>query len=228
MITHRPAGTRGTLDWPWIQSRRTFSNNSYWDPRYMHFGDLEVINDDVVEPGHHVPRHKHQGMEIYGYVVQGPCHHTDDLGNDVAVLGSSVQLMNSGSGIWHTEGNNSDQPIRYLQIWIKPRQSSGNPKHSVLYMDPAERDNQFLDVTAHLPIDQDARLLSGIFTQDYTMPMDPMRQYYLYVVLGSLRVNNLDAEEGDGFAFEDEDILEITSARSAEIILLDLRRGAQT
>ena len=74
MITKRPASSRGHMKESWIETFRTFSNNSYLDFRYMNYSDLQVINDDRVEPGHHVPRHLHQNMEIFGYVEIGRAH----------------------------------------------------------------------------------------------------------------------------------------------------------
>ena len=120
MIKFRHPKTRGHLNPGWIETFRTFSNNSYIDPRYMNYGKLEVINDDTMQPKNFVPIHEHKNMEILGYVVTGPCYHNDNLRNQVSVPSGSVQHMSSGSGIWHTEGNMSDHPIHYLQIWMQP------------------------------------------------------------------------------------------------------------
>ena len=113
----------------WFETYRSFSNNSYWDTNYINYSILEVINDDRVQPRHFVPVHQHMDMEILGYVINGPCYHNDNLRNILQVPTGSVQHMTAGSGIWHIEGNNSDKPIRYLQIWLRPNKMVIPPKY---------------------------------------------------------------------------------------------------
>jgi redox-sensitive bicupin YhaK (pirin superfamily) len=222
MIVKRPADTRGIMKKSWIESRRTFSNNDYITLRYPNFSDLEVINDDIVQPGGHVPLHQHKNMDIFGYVVQGPCYHTDNLGNRTTVQSGGVQRMSSGRGIWHTEGNNSDQPIRYLQLWIKPPVEGTQPLYNNYHYTREDKLNKFCCLNKRLGILQDARVYAGIFTEPYTQELNPTRRYYLYMVLGTATINGQEAVEGDGFAFTEETTLEINSTES-EIILFDLR-----
>ena len=223
MITHRPADTRGHRRESWIETYRTFSNNSYLDFRYMNFSDLQVINDDRVQPNNHVPRHLHQNMEIFGYVIQGQCRHVDNLGNDFDLAAGSVQRMSNGTGIWHTEGNACDQPNRYIQIWIDTAVKDTEPNYSNYTFTQQDRDNRFFDVTSVLPIHQDAKFYTGIFDKDYQFELESKRRYYLYVVSGTATINGLDSIEGDGYAFEQETWLTITPATKTEIILFDLR-----
>lgn len=222
MITKRPTKTRAHRDELWIESYRTFSNNSYLDFRYMNYSDLQVINDDRVQPNNHVPRHQHKNMEIFGYVVEGLCRHRDNLGNDFDVPAGSVQRMSNGTGIWHTEGNASDKPNRYLQLWIDTNKLDTEPNYSNYTFTVEERDNKFFDVTSVLPIHQDARFYSGIFNKDYIFDLNPDRRYYLYVVSGTATINDDLSIEGDGYSFEQETQLSITNPNS-EIILFDLR-----
>ena len=102
MIIHRPANTRGNPRADFINSYRTFSFPSYFDARYIHYSDLQTINDDRVQYSWQVPWHEHKNMEIFGYVVEGSSHHVDSLGNDVEVPAGGVQRMSSGRGISHT------------------------------------------------------------------------------------------------------------------------------
>lgn len=223
MIVKRPADSRGHLDRSFIDSRRTFSFPSYYDPRYMHYSDLQTINDDRVKHAWQVPWHEHKNMEIFGYVVSGSSHHVDSLGNDVEVPAGAVQRMSAGSGISHTEGNTSDTPNRYLQLWIRPNEFDTEPRHDWHQFTREDKLNRFCNITERLPIKQDARLLAGIFTEDYTFPLNAERCYYLYVVNGSCRVNTQHLIEGDALSFAHETALDITQPTEAEIILFDLR-----
>ena len=223
MITHRPAKTRAHRDDGWIETYRTFSNNTYLDFRYMQYSDLQVINDDRVQPNNHVPRHLHQNMEIFGYVVEGQCRHVDDLGNDLDVSAGSVQRMSNGTGIWHTEGNAGDVPNRYIQIWIDTAVKDTEPNYSNYTFTEQDRDNKFFDITSVLPIHQDAKFYSGIFTEEHQFTLNPQRRYYLYVVSGTATINGQASVEGDGYAFRQETQINIAPTARSEIILFDLR-----
>ena len=223
MITHRPADTRGNPRADFIDSRRTFTFPSYYDARYMNYSDLETINDDRVQYAWQVPWHEHQNMEIFGYVVEGSSHHVDSLGNDIEVPAGAVQRMSAGSGISHTEGNTANTPNRYLQLWIRPNKTDTEPRHNWHQFSREDKLNQFCNITAHLPIHQDARLLAGIFTETFKFDLDRTRHYYLYVVTGTAQINGQSVTEGDGMSFEQESEISITYPEEAEIILFDLR-----
>jgi redox-sensitive bicupin YhaK (pirin superfamily) len=222
MIIHRPAHTRGNPRASWINSYRTFSFPSYYDARYMNFSHLQTINDDRVQPGGHVPIHEHKNMEIFGYVVEGICRHTDSHGNILDIPAGAVQRMSTGLGIKHTEGNASDKPNRYLQLWIKPNVFDTEPKHDWYQFTREDKLNTFYNITEKLPIKQDAKLLTGIFTQDYTFSLDNNRNYYLYTISGTSTINDIDIIEGDGLSFTNETSIDIKIKTESEIILFDL------
>jgi hypothetical protein len=188
----------------------------------MNFGHLQTINDDRTQPGGHVPVHEHKNMEIFGYVVEGVCRHTDSHGNSIDVPAGAVQRMSTGSGISHTEGNASNKPNRYLQLWIKPNVFDTDPIHEWHQFTRGDKLNRFCDITEKLPIKQDAKLLAGIFNQDFSYNLDSNRKYYLYVVTGKISINGFDLIEGDGLSFVEENKIEMISSIESEIILFDL------
>jgi len=223
MITKRPYNTRGNPRADWINSYRTFSFPGYFDPNYINFGDLQTINDDRVQPKGHVPIHEHKNMEIFGYVVEGVCRHTDSHGKVLDIPTGAVQRMSTGRGIKHTEGNASDKPNRYLQLWIKPNVLDTEPIHEWYQFTREDKLNKFCDITEKLPIKQDAKLLSGIFINDYTFELNNKRRYYLYVISGETNVNNYSLIEGDGLSFIDEHKINIQPITESEIIVFDLQ-----
>jgi len=222
MIIHRPHHTRGNPRAHWISSYRTFSFPGYFDPDYMNFGHLQTINDDRVQSGNHVPWHEHKNMEIFGYVVEGVCRHTDSYGKVLDIPAGAVQRMSAGKSIWHTEGNASDKPNRYLQLWIEPNEYDTESYHDWYQFTREDKLNQFCDITAKLPIKQDARLLAGIFTEDFTFEINDTRKYYLYIISGSVTINGLNLIEGDGLSYIEEKTIQISPTTESEIILFDL------
>ena len=223
MLIHRPASTRGNPSNGYINSYRTFSFPGYFDPRYRNFSHLQTINDDRVQPGWHVPEHEHKNMEIFGYVVEGVCRHTDSHGQVLDIPAGAIQRMSTGRGIRHTEGNASDTPNRYLQLWIQPNVLDTDPIHEWHQFTREDKLNRFCDVTEKLPIKQDARLLAGIFTQDFNYQLNSNRNYYLYVISGEATINDITVIEGDGISFTEESLLQIATTSEIEIILFDLR-----
>jgi redox-sensitive bicupin YhaK (pirin superfamily) len=184
----------------------------------MNYSDLETINDDRVICPWQVPWHEHKNMEIFGYVIEGSCHHVDNLGHDVEVPAGAVQRMSAGSSIWHTEGNSTNVPNRYLQLWIRPNVQDVTPRHDWHQFTREDKLNKFCDITAQLPINADAKLLAGIFTESFEYAIDPARRYYMYIVTGT----GAGYIEGDGFQFEQESVIKIDPTTESEIILFDL------
>lgn len=226
MITYRNPNTLGHLKEDWIETFRSFSNNSYYDPNYINYSDLEVINDDRVQPRNCVPVHQHCDMEILGYIIDGPCYHNDNLHNYGEVPSGCVQRMSSGTGIWHTEGNLSDKPIRYLQIWLRPNKHNFPPNYDVMQFTKEDKLNTFCPIASNkgpIHINSDAKVFAGIFNQDFTFNLNSNRRYYVYVINGTVKINGYDCVETSGLSFENENLLMIEQANDSEVLLFDLR-----
>lgn len=227
MITYRHPDTLGHLKEDWIETYRSFSNNSYYDPKYIHFSDLEVLNDDRVQPRNFVPVHQHCDMEILGYVIDGPCYHNDNLHNVGEVPSSCVQRMSSGTGIWHTEGNLSDNAIRYLQIWLRPNKHNFAPSYDVMEFSRQEKLNRLCPIASDrgpIVIQSNAKVYAGIFTEDRVFDLNKDRSYYVYVISNSVTINGIRSDMLGGYSMIDEPTLNITDPRDCEILVFDLRR----
>lgn len=226
MIKFRSNKTRKHMDAGWLSTQRSFSNNSYWDPKYVNYSILEVINDDRVQPHFFTPIHQHMDMEILGYVVEGVCYHNDNLKNVTDVPAGGVQHMTAGSGIWHIEGNNTTTPNRYLQIWLRPNVMGIPPTYDGYIFDREDKLNKFCIIArnheAPIIIQSDAVVKAGIFTEDYSMGLDPDIKHYAYVVKGTATVNGYNCVEGDAIMYEEEYKITITNPDECEIILFNL------
>ena len=128
-ITRRPAAERFHSQLDWLDSWHSFSFSSHYDPAWMGFGPLRVINDDTIAAGRGFGMHPHRDMEIITVMVEGELHHRDSMGHAEVLRAGEVQRMSAGTGVVHSEINGGDQPCRLLQIWIEPSSTGIAPAY---------------------------------------------------------------------------------------------------
>jgi hypothetical protein len=231
MLLIRKAGERGHADHGWLNSWHTFSFADYYDPDYMGFGSLRVINDDRVQPGMGFGAHPHRDMEIISYVLEGALEHKDSMGNGSVIRPGEVQRLSAGTGITHSEFNPStSEPVHFLQIWILPGQMGLSPEYEQkLFPDEEKRGTLRLIASsdgrdASVTIHQDASVYAALLEsgEGIVHAILPDRHIWVQVARGKIGLNGYTLEQGDGAAVTEEDRLEIAGLENAEILLFDL------
>lgn len=228
MIEVRPARERGHGNYGWLDTRHSFSFGDYHDPRHMGWGTLRVINDDTVEPGGGFPAHGHRDMEIVSVVLEGALQHRDSMGNGTIITAGEAQRMSAGTGVTHSEFNPSLQTSsRFLQIWIRPRQSGGRPGYEQKRISPAAVAGTWCVLASadgrdgSLTINQDAVILAAVLPHDSAIAHGPAagRLQYAHVVRGEVELNGVRLGAGDGAKISGEPSLAF-AARAESMFLL--------
>ena len=231
MITKRPAGERGSTRTDWLDSRHTFSFNRYYDPRFVGFGDLLVINDDTVAPAGGFGTHGHRDMEIITYVVSGALEHRDSSGGSGVLRPGEVQRMSAGTGVRHSEFNHSkDEPVHFLQIWITPEREGLEPGYEQREFAEDERRGRLRVVASRggrdgsVTIHQDAEVYAASLGEGEELTHEPRagRRAWVQVIKGGLELNGVGLRAGDGAAVSDEPRLVLRATEPSEILLFDL------
>lgn len=232
MITIRKSKERGHFDHGWLNTYHTFSFDQYYDPRYMGFRSLRVINEDFVAGGRGFPMHGHRDMEIITYILEGALEHEDSMGNGSVIRPGDVQRMTAGTGVRHSEKNASDKErVHLLQIWILPNAESLTPAYEQKAFSEEERRGQLRLIASEdgrddsVRLNQDVRLFASIIDseQEVERTMDPTRYGWIQVARGSIVVNGETAQQGDGVVIVAEPALMIRAEEPAEILLFDLQ-----
>ena len=231
MITLRKSNARGHADHGWLNARHTFSFAEYYDPAYMGYSVLRVINDDVIAPGRGFGTHPHRDMEIVTYVLEGALRHEDSMGNGSVIQAGDVQYMSAGSGVRHSEFNaSSSAPVHLLQIWIQPSQNGLEPRYGQHSISPEEKRGRWRVVASpdgregSIAIRQDASVLATVLEAGDRLEYRPApgRRLYLQMARGEVLLNGMRMHAGDGAAIENESLVTLSEPEAAEALLFDL------
>ncbi len=232
----RRANERGDADHGWLRSRHTFSFADYYDPKFMGFSALRVINDDRVAPGQGFGRHSHRDMEIVTYVLDGALEHNDSMGNGSTIRPGEVQRMSAGTGVQHSEFNASKiEPVHFLQIWVLPDRRGHDPGYEQRAYPEAERRNTLRLVASpdgregSVTIHQDATIRAALLGEGdaVTYELPAGRKAWVHVARGRVTLNGERLDAGDAAAIEEGGPLSLTGAvgddgRVGEVLLFDL------
>jgi len=225
----RKAGERGGANHGWLNTKHTFSFADYYDPKFMNFRALRVINEDKVAANRGFGRHPHADMEILTYVLEGELAHEDSMGNGSVIRPGDVQRMSAGTGVTHAENNPSKQNgVHFYQIWIMPAQRGLQPSYEQkafpdrvgklrVVASPDGRDGS-------LTVHQDMTLAAAVLkTGDkVSHVLAPNRYAWVQIAKGTVTVGDQALSAGDGAAVKGEGAIEISATGDAEVLVFDL------
>lgn len=230
----------------WLDSKHSFSFGHHYDRGNTHHGLLLVNNDDIVAPGTGFDTHPHRDMEIVTWVMQGSLVHQDSEGHNGIIYPGLAQRMSAGTGILHSEKNDSwrhdpthdahTDPVHFIQMWVVPDENGIEPGYEQLEIAPADLDGQFATIATGMDAYADAaairiknkyaalhaaRLQPG---QSVQLPDAPY--VHLFVPRGAVDLEGAGRlDNGDAVRFTATGGHEVTAVEPAEILVWEMHAG---
>lgn len=230
MLIHRRWQSLDRADHGWLRAKYHFAVSAGGNAAHSSVGPLIVWNDDEIAPGSGFPMHGHRDMEIISYVRQGLLGHRDTLGSEGTISAGDVQVMSAGSGIRHTEFNRGDVPLKLYQIWLRPRETGGQPRWDTKPFPKSDRSGRFVVLASGFPADEDAlpiradaRVLGALLKtgEQVSYELAPPRQAYLVVASGRIEVNGESVGPLDGVAITQVAVAQISALEDSELVMVD-------
>ncbi len=225
------ANTRGHADYGWLNTWHTFSFGDYYNPLRIHFGALRVLNDDTVAPGMGFDTHPHKNMEVVSIPLKGYLRHGDSLEHSEVITPGDIQVMSTGTGIYHSEYNDSKtENLEFLQIWIIPRVNNTQPVYKSYDIRHIDKKNRFgyiiaPDGSAPTGILQDAWLSLGELAPGKQTSYQLHQQntgVYCFVIEGEVKIDNVALKRRDGMGIYETEHIQIEPLKPSRLLLIEV------
>jgi redox-sensitive bicupin YhaK (pirin superfamily) len=222
-----------------LDSRHSFSFGRHYDPDNVRFGLLVVSNHDRVAAGAGFQPHSHRDMEIVSWVLAGALEHADDAGHRAVVRPGLVQRTSAGAGIVHSERAHGGEPVEFVQMWVLPDETGGEPDYAQADVVAALAAGGLVPVasgmpqhrdTAAVPIRQrDAALYAARLATGESVPLPAAPYLHLYLARGRVALHGAgELQAGDAARITAAGPgpgpgLQVTAGTPAELLVWEMR-----
>jgi quercetin 2,3-dioxygenase len=237
VVDIRRAADRPATRISWLDSKHSFSFGRNYDPDNTHHGLLLVNNDDIVQPGTGFETHPHRDMEIITWVLGGSLVHQDSTGNAGVIYPGLAQRMSAGTGILHSEKNDSRaEPVHFVQMWVVPDEPDISPGYQQLEIDDEllrgglvtiasgmreHRDRSAITIHNRHAALHGARLPAGNAVE---LPQAPY--LHLFVARGTVTLEGAgELTAGDAVRFTASGGQRVTASQPSEILVWEMHAG---
>lgn len=241
-IDIRRADSRFHTRGGWLDSKHSFSFSHHRDPQNTHHGLLLVNNDDVVQPGTGFETHPHQDMEIVTWVLRGSLVHQDSMGHSGIIYPGLAQRMSAGTGILHSEKNDAwrmtageqhDDPVHFIQMWVVPDESGIEPGYEQLEIDHELLSGKFVTVASGMDQYRDASAIRirnryaalhvARLTKGQTVTLQEAPFLHVFVPVGSVEMEGAGAlQAGDAVRMTATGGQQLTASEDAEVLVWEM------
>ena len=229
--TIHKANTRGYANHGWLKSHHTFSFASYQNQERMNFGMLRVLNDDVVQSKMGFGTHPHRNMEIISIPISGALSHKDSMDNKRAIEVGEVQVMSAGTGLTHSEFNDSKtDEVNFLQLWIMPEKQEVKPYYNQKFFDETDRKNKFQtlvspkdkQIEGSLPINQQGYIYMIDLEEGFETEYQLKNGAYFFLIDGEVSIADEILEKRDAIGVEDVEKITVKATKNSKLLVIDV------
>ena len=221
---------RGTADFGWFKAKYSFSFGQWHNPEKMGFGTLRVFNDSIIQPHKGFPEHPHDNMEVITIQLQGRLEHTDVSGTRIIQAGD-VQVISAGTGVTHSDLNLGEDEAKQFQVWIYPNIQNVKPVSNIKSFDAKDRIEKWQTLISpiggndsELKIQQQAWISRGEFRANQEINYIPKKVgngLYLFVINGSITINNQLVTTRDAIGITEMENLQIVINENSDLLMID-------
>jgi len=225
------ANSRGFFNHGWLKTYHTFSFADYYNPSRMHFGMLRVLNDDTVTAREGFGMHPHKNMEVVSIPLKGYLRHGDSIKNSKTITPGDIQVMSTGTGIFHSEYNDSDtENLEFLQIWVFPKEENTVPAYDNYDIRPTQKRNE-ISLIISPDGDAPASILQDAWFSMGTLDAGLKKEYklhnkntgvYVFIIEGEVRIGENTLSRRDGGGFSETDNISIETTKETSILLIEV------
>ncbi|MFD2999451.1 pirin family protein [Pontibacter toksunensis] len=215
----------------WLKSTYLLSFADYYDPKNVEYGPLRVFNEDIIKPHAGFPSHPHAEMEIVNVVLDGELTYKDDLGHEVTAKAGSVQRITAGTGINVSATNNTDNPLHVFQLWFLPNKRGLAPSYEHMSLDFLDTSNDLVPLVTGQKVLENVTYMNSNSTvyygslgqgENYDFKTFKIRKTLIYVIDGSMLVNNMEVDKNDQVRLEFLDVVSLHGRADARFLLIDV------
>lgn len=229
------ANERGSADYGWLKAKYSFSFSNYYNPAAVNFGALRVLNDDIIDAGMGFGTHPHENMEIITIPLKGSLKHRDSMSNKWIPLNTGeVQVMSAGTGVEHSEMNNSiTEAVNLFQIWIIPNKQNVEPNYAQKQFLTSERKDRLQPLVSNIenPIEGTLTIHQNAKISRIDLSENSVFKYqlnsknngvYLMVIEGEVIVNTKILTKRDALSIEQTSDFEIKVVKNTELLFIEV------
>jgi redox-sensitive bicupin YhaK (pirin superfamily) len=155
------------------------------------------------------------------------------MGNKETIKRGDMQYTCAGSGITHSERNDSlDKPLRFIQIWRRPTAAGLLPHYVATHFKQSDRLNKLSQIVSGqslenvTQINQDANIFVSEIEAGRQLGIQQLRgrQIYLACLEGAFNLNNVFLKAGDAIKVWDEVGLTLAAVEDSHLVIVEMPR----